>query len=229
MNCLHQQGGRCAGPCFGCCCRLFCPRFSFLWRSTLPRNVGPPQAIGRVPSTVRPYTSRCRISGMVDRPSHLPAPQILRVRKLYCKVASARLHFARSTRTISAEGGAGAGQIALSPASRALDTHDLRRGLRAHGTNRALACVSRTRHARSPQRVAAISAEGCASSLQNERFVRDCLKTHTPKSAKRAFRTRLPQKSSGNTHRSTHITQPCQAVSRLQPFQTTSAHTAIPM
>ena len=49
-------------------------------------------------------------------------------------------------------------------------------------------------------------------SLQNERFVRDFL-----------------QKSSGNTHRSTHITQPCQAVSRFQPLQTTSAHTPIPM
>ena len=104
-----------------------------------------------------------------------------------------RLHFARSTRTVSAEGCAGTGQIALSLAFRALDTHDLRRRLRAHGTNRTLACISRTRHARSPQRVArawdkshsrlhfahstrTISAEGCASSLQNERFVRDFLK-----------------------------------------------------
>ena len=112
-----------------------------------------------------------------------------------------RLRFAHSTRTISAEGCAHTGQIAfspactisaegcartapiaLSPAFRALDTHDLRRGLRGHGTNRTLACISRTRHARSPQRVArgprgpdkshsrlhfahstrAISAEGCA-------------------------------------------------------------------
>ena len=63
-----------------------------------------------------------------------------------------RLHFAPSTRTISAEGCAHTGQIALSPASRALDTHDLRKGLRAHRTNRTLACISRTRHARSPQR-----------------------------------------------------------------------------
>ena len=52
-----------------------------------------------------------------------------------------RLHFARSTRTISAEGCAGTGQIALSPTLRALDMHDLRRGLRGHRTNRALACV----------------------------------------------------------------------------------------
>ena len=90
-----------------------------------------------------------------------------------------RLHFAHSTRTISAEGCAHTGQIALSPAFRALDAHDLRRGLRAHRANRTLACVSRTRHAQSPQRVArtgdkshsrlhfahwtrTISAEGCA-------------------------------------------------------------------
>ena len=45
------------------------------------------------------------------------------------------------------------------------------------------------------------------------------------KSAKRAFHTRLPPK----VHRSTHITQPCQAVSRFQHLQTTPAHTPIPM
>ena len=90
-----------------------------------------------------------------------------------------QLHFAHSTRTISAEGCAGTRQIALSPAFRALDTHDLRRGLRGHPANRTLACIWRTRHARSPQRVArgpdkshsrlhfahstrTISAEGCA-------------------------------------------------------------------
>ena len=89
-----------------------------------------------------------------------------------------RLRFAHSTRTISAEGCARIAPIALSPAFRALDTHDLRRGLRAFRPNRALACISRTRHARSPQRVAraagkshcrlhfahstrTISAEGC--------------------------------------------------------------------
>ena len=84
------------------------------------------------------------------------------------------LHFAHLTRAISAEGCAGPGQIALSPACRALDTHDLgrglrrtetnrtlasfcaldthdlRRGLRRTETNRTLACISRTRHARSP-------------------------------------------------------------------------------
>ena len=163
------------------------------------------------------------------------------------------------------------GQIALSPAFCALNTHDLRRGLRAHGTNRTLACISRTRHARSPQRVArawdkshsrlhfehstrTISAEGCARMGQialSPAF--GALDTHDlcrglrVKSPKRGFRTRLPQKltrqslqnerfvrdflqkSSGNTHRSTHITQPCQAISRFQPIQATSAHTPIPM
>ena len=69
-------------------------------------------------------------------------------------IALSRLHFAHSTRAISAEGCAGTGQMALSPAFRALDTHDLRRGLRGNGSNRTLACISRTRHARSPQRVA---------------------------------------------------------------------------
>ena len=129
--------------------------------------------------------------------SQLPAPQLLRVLKLYYKVTSpqlpapqlalleshSRLRFAHSTRTISAEGRAVISQIALSPAFRALDTHDLRRGLRGQPANRTLACISRTRHARSPQRVArgpdkshsrlhfahstrTISAEGCAGSRQ---------------------------------------------------------------
>ena len=91
-----------------------------------------------------------------------------------------RLHFAHSTRTIPAEGCPGPGQIALSPAFRALDTHDPRRGLPVTKPNRTLACISRTRHARSPQRVArdktkshsrlhfahstrTISEEGCVS------------------------------------------------------------------
>ena len=89
----------------------------------------------------------------------------------------------QSTPTISAEGCAHSQRIALSPAFRALDTPDLRRGLRAQPANRTLACISRTRHARSPQRVARtagksrsrlhfahstrmISAEGCARSRQ---------------------------------------------------------------
>ena len=91
------------------------------------------------------------------------------------------------------------------------------------------------------------SSKSHAYSLQNEHFVRDFQQSHV-KSPKRAFRTRLPQKlpcqslqnerfvrdflqkSSGNTHRSTHITHPCQeALSRFQSLQTTPAHTPIPM
>ena len=79
------------------------------------------------------------------------------------------------------------GQIALSPAFRALDTHDLRRGLRARGTNRTLACISHTRHARSPQRVASRVSKTSVSYETSS-------KTHTSKSPKRAFRTRLPPK-----------------------------------
>ena len=71
--------------------------------------------------------------------------------------------------------------------ARALDTHDLRRGLRACGTNRTLACISRTRRARSPQRVARQVSKTSVSYETSS-------KTHTSKSAKRAFRTRLPPK-----------------------------------
>ena len=125
--------------------------------------------------------------------SHLPAPQIAPRTKVVLESrqfsspdrhkSHSHLHFAHSTRTISAEGCPRPGQSALSPACRALDTHDLRRGLPATGTNRTLACISRTRHARSPQRVArdrdkshsrqhfahstrAISAEGCPQQSQ---------------------------------------------------------------
>ena len=116
----------------------------------------------------------------ISRTRHARSPQ--RVARAPGESHS-RLHFAHSTRTISAEGCAGTRQIALSPAFRALDTHDLRRGLRGHPANRTLACISRTRHARSPQRVArgpdkshsrlhfahstrTISAEGCARTGQ---------------------------------------------------------------
>ena len=92
-----------------------------------------------------------RTLAFVSRTRHARSPQ--RVARTPGKSHS-RLHFAHSTRTISAEGCARTGQIALSPAFRALDTHDLRRGLRADRTNRTLACISRTPHARSPQRVA---------------------------------------------------------------------------
>ena len=101
--------------------------------------------------------------------SPLPASQRLRVLKLYYAVASSQLPAPQiaprtkvvlETRQLSASSSTATPRtkvvlhFALSPAFRVLDTHDLRRGSRAHLTNRALACVSRTRHARSPQRVA---------------------------------------------------------------------------
>ena len=89
-----------------------------------------------------------------------------------------RLHFAHSTGAISAEG------CARSLAC-ALDAHDLRRGLHAHGAHRTLACSSHTRHARAQQRVARQISN---TSVSHE----TSLKTHTSRSAKRAFRTRLP-------------------------------------
>ena len=121
-----------------------------------------------------------RTLACISRTRHARSPQ--RVVRGQVKSHS-RLHFAHTTRTNSADGCAGTGQIALSPAFRALDTHDVRRGLRAHRPNRALACISRTRRARSPQRVArtpdkshsrlhfahwtrTISAEGCAHTGQ---------------------------------------------------------------
>ena len=117
-----------------------------------------------------------RTLACISRTQHARSPQ--RVAR-GPGASHSRLHFARSTRTISAEGCARTRRIALSPAFRALDardlrrglradpahlalspafraldTHDLRRGLRADRTNRTLACISGTRHARSPQRVA---------------------------------------------------------------------------
>ena len=91
-----------------------------------------------------------RALACISRTRHSRSPQ--QVARAQTQSHS-RLHFAHSTRTISAEGCARTDPIALSPAFRALDTHDLRM-LRAHRLNRTLACISRTRHARSPQRVA---------------------------------------------------------------------------
>ena len=87
----------------------------------------------------------------VSRPRRARSPQ--RVARDKSKTQS-HLHFAHSTRTISAEGCAGQIQNVISPAFPALDTHDLRRGLRRTGPKHTLACISRPRHARSPQRVA---------------------------------------------------------------------------
>ena len=92
-----------------------------------------------------------RTLACISRARHARSPQTV---ARYFHKSHSRLHFAHSIRTISAEGCAVISRIALSPAFRALDTHDLRRGLRGHPANRTLACISRTRHARSPQRVA---------------------------------------------------------------------------
>ena len=87
---------------------------------------------------------------LISRTRHARSPQrIARVPD----TSHSGLHFAHSTRAISAEGCADRTN-ALSPAFRARDTHDFRRGLRAHRTNRTLARISRIPHARSPQRVA---------------------------------------------------------------------------
>ena len=99
------------------------------------------------------YSCRTLLRGTLAcilRTRHARSPQ--RVARAWDKSHS-RLHFGHSTRAISAEGCARRGQIAFAPAFRTLDTHDLRRGLRAQGTNRIRACISHTRHARSPQRV----------------------------------------------------------------------------
>ena len=169
----------------------------------------------------------------------LPAPQILRVLKLYYKVASSQLpapQIAPRTKVVlqsrqfshqfssSSSPDTPHTKVVLqsrqcSPAFRALDTHDLRRGLRGHRTNRTLTCISRTRHARSPQRVArawntshsrlhfahstrTISAEGCARMGQialSPAFrtldTHDLCRGLRVKSPKRAFRTRLPPKT----------------------------------
>ena len=126
------------------------------------------------PDTRAHGTSRPQACFSRTRPARSPQ----RVVHAWDKSRS-RLHFAHLTRTtISAEGCARVGQIALSPTFRALDardlcrglrahgaictspafcaldTRDLRRGLRAHRTNCTLACMSRTRHARPPQGVA---------------------------------------------------------------------------
>ena len=163
--------------------------------------------------------------------------RLLRVLKLYYKVASSQLpapQIAPRTKVVlpnhqfssSSSPDTPRTKVVLqsrqcSPAFRALDTHDLRRGLRGHRTNRTLACISRTRHARSPQRVArawdkshsrlrfahstrAISAEGCASSLQNERFVREFLKNSHVKVCKTSVSYETSSKSQAETPIGSH-------------------------
>ena len=105
----------------------------------------------RSPQRAAPDKTKSHTLVCISRIRHARSPQ--RVARDKTKPHS-RLHFAHSARTISAEGCAGQNQIALLPAFRASDTRDLRRGLLRTGTNRTLTCISRIRHARSPQRVA---------------------------------------------------------------------------
>ena len=137
--------------------------------------------------------------------------RLLRVLKLYYQVTS---QFSSSSSPDTPRTKVVLQSRQCSPAFRALDTHDLRRGLRGHRTNRTLACISRTQHARSPQRVArawdksharlhfahstrTISAEGCARMGQiplspafrtlDTHDLRSGLRVKSPK---RAFRIR---------------------------------------
>ena len=127
------------------------------------------------PAPIIPLYRLNRTLACISRARRARSPQ--RVARVHTPSRS-RLHFAHATRAISAEGCARSRQIALSPAFRALDTHDLRRGLRADPAHRTLACILRNRRARSPQRVGraavkshsrlhfthstlTISAEGC--------------------------------------------------------------------
>ena len=88
------------------------------------------------------------------------------------------LSSAHSTRTISVEG---RGQ----PANRTLvhfarsKTHDLRRGLRRQPPNRPLACISSTRHARSPQRVARAAGKSHSRALDTRNLARGQDKSHS--------------------------------------------------
>ena len=80
---------------------------------------------------------------------HARSPQ--RVRRAQDKFARRHSESA-STRTISAEGSSGSGQIRTAPQRERFDTHDLRRGLAALKTNLHGATARALRHARSPQR-----------------------------------------------------------------------------
>ena len=112
------------------------------------------------------YEIRNRNFTSISRDGHARSPQRVALRnpKSQFHLHSAHLtlrnpklqfhlHSAHSTRTISAEGCTSKSKNAISPAFRALDTHDLRRGLHFEIQKRNFTCIPRTRHARSPQRV----------------------------------------------------------------------------
>ena len=86
----------------------------------------------------------------ISRDGHALSPQRVALRN---RKSQFHLHSAHLTRTISAEGCTSKPKKAISPAFRALDTHDLRRGLHFEIKKHNFTCIPRTRHARSPQRV----------------------------------------------------------------------------
>ena len=110
-----------------------------------------PRSPQRLAPDKLPATNPKRNLTCTSRLRHARSPQ--RVARDKSKTQS-HLHFAPSTRTISAEGCPRQIQNAISPALRAFDTHDLRRGLRRRNAKRALTCISRLQRAGSPQRVA---------------------------------------------------------------------------
>ena len=96
------------------------------------------------------YEIRNRNFTSISRDGHARSPQRVALRN---PKSQFHLHSAHLTRTISAEGCTSKSKNAISPAFRALDTHDLRRGLHFEIQKRNFTCIPRTRHARSPQRV----------------------------------------------------------------------------
>ena len=96
------------------------------------------------------FAIRNRNFTCIPRTRHARSPQKVALRN---PKSQFHLHSAHSTRTISAEGSTSNSENAISPAFRALDTHDLRRGLHFEIQKRNFTCIPRTRHARSPQRV----------------------------------------------------------------------------
>ena len=96
------------------------------------------------------YEIRNRNFTSISRDGHARSPQRVALRN---PKSQFHPHSAHLTRTISAEGCTSKSETAISPAFRALDTHDLRRGLHFEIKKCNFTCIPSTRHARSPQRV----------------------------------------------------------------------------
>ena len=96
------------------------------------------------------YEIRNRNFTSISRDGHARSPQRVSLRNPKSQFHPQSAHL---TRTISAEGCTSKSETAISPAFRALDTHDLRRGLHFEIKKCNFTCIPSTRHARSPQRV----------------------------------------------------------------------------